>query len=221
MVKDGLHVAISAKDFKAVVIHADSLKTPITARYTRPCRPMQLAYKSEGINAEFTLMTRGEAGENDDDRPASSSRPASQLSARPAAQRVPAGGSGKPSMPPPPTPSARSSASRPLPPPPSRSEIISTDASRSAFADLNDSLFVPADDDRQWDEQDYEEEQEDILTWNSKVEAVCSYFSTLVLQLVVPRSDFLICLGCISRRPPAAADRQLPIIPIRDEATGA
>jgi cell cycle checkpoint control protein RAD9A len=183
MVKDGLHVAISAKDFKAVVIHADSLKTPITARYTRPCRPMQLAYKAEGIGAEFTLMTRGEVDDNDDNQPASSSRPASQLSARPAAQRVPA--SGRPSMPPPPTPSARSSASRPLPPPPSRSEIISTDASRSAFADLNDSLFVPADDDRQWDEQDYEEEQEDILTWNSKVEAVCSYFSRVALLVLI------------------------------------
>lgn len=187
MVKDGLHVAISAKDFKAVVIHADSLKTPITARYTRPCRPMQLAYKAEGINAEFTLMTRGEVGENDDDQPASSSRPASQLSARPAVQRVPPpniSANSRPSMPPPPTPSARSSTSRPLPPPPSRSEIISTDASRSAFADLNDSLFVPADDDKQWDEQDYEEEQEDILTWNSKVEAVCFAFQFVVLVLV-------------------------------------
>lgn len=173
MVKDGLHVAISAKDFKAVVIHADSLKTSITARYTRAHRPLQLAYSAEGINAEFTLMTRGEVGEDDDDQPASSSKPASQLSARPAAKRVPA--SGRPSMPPPPTPSARSST-RPLPPPPSRSEIISTAASTAAFADLNDSLFVPVDDDRQWDEQDYEEEQEDILTWNSKIEAVCFLF---------------------------------------------
>jgi hypothetical protein len=44
---------------------------------------------------------------------------------------------------------------------------------------------VPADDDRQWDEQDYEEEQEDILTWNSKVEAVCSYFSRVALLVLI------------------------------------
>jgi hypothetical protein len=43
---------------------------------------------------------------------------------------------------------------------------------------------VPADDDRQWDEQDYEEEQEDLLTWNSKIEAVCFCLQPFVRVLI-------------------------------------
>jgi cell cycle checkpoint control protein RAD9A len=168
IVRDGLHIAINVKDFKAAVIHADSMKTAITARYTRPCRPLQLVYTSDdGVESEFTLMTRGEVDENDNDDDVS--RPASQLSARPSARRaavtsepaaaIPA----KTSMPPPPPPS-RPSIAQP--------ELLSSAASRAALADIQDSLFVPADDDRQWDEQEYEEEAQDILGWDSTIEPV-------------------------------------------------
>lgn len=178
-VKDGLHVAINVKDFKAVVIHADTMKTSITARYTRPCRPLQLAYVSEdGINSEFTLMTRGEVDEADNDDDAS--RPVSQLSARPATRRV--------AVPEPATipsasiASAASSAAKNTMPPPSsrpglssrKPELMSSAASRAALADIHDSLFVPADDDRQWDEQVYDEaDDHDILGWDSNIEPVC------------------------------------------------
>ncbi|EEA20995.1 hypothetical protein TMatcc_000999 [Talaromyces marneffei ATCC 18224] len=177
-VRDGLHVAINVKDFKAAVVHADTMKTAITARYTRPCRPLQLAYVSEdGIDSEFTLMTRGEVDEadNDDDN---ASRPVSQLPARPAARRVAVP---EPAI----NPSAAavsttsSTARNTMPPPSSRPaipfrkpELMSSAASRAALADIHDSLFVPADDDRQWDEQMYNNEvdDQDILGWDSNIE---------------------------------------------------
>lgn len=183
-VRDGLHVAINVKDFKAVVIHADTMKTSITARYTRPCRPLQLAYVSEdGIDAEFTLMTRGEVDEADNDEDAS--RPVSQLSARPAARRVAA-----PEPAANPAASTAVSAARNKMPPPSsrpatsaaRPELMSSAASRAALADIHDSLFVPADDDRQWDEQVYDEaDDQDILGWNSNIEPVCAWSVEFVI----------------------------------------
>ncbi|GAM37014.1 DNA repair protein [Talaromyces pinophilus] len=175
-VKDGLHVAINVKDFKAAVIHADTMKTSITARYTRPCRPLQLAYVSEdGIDSEFTLMTRGDIDEADNDDDAS--RPVSQLSARPAARRVAAPEPA--TIPSASAASAASSAARSAMPPPSsrpaitsrKPELMSSAASRAALADIHDSLFVPADDDRQWDEQAYDEaDDQDILGWDSNIE---------------------------------------------------
>ena len=51
---------------------------------------------------------------------------------------------------------------------------MSSAASRAALADIHDSLFVPADDDRQWDEQVYDEaDDQDILGWDSNIEPVC------------------------------------------------
>lgn len=181
IVRDGLHVAINVKDFKAAVIHADTMKASITARYTRPCRPLQLAYISEdGIDSEFTFMTRGDVDEadNDDD---DASMAASQLSARPAARRI-AVRSEPPNNLPAATASATSSAARNTMPPPSarpaiqprKPELMSSAASRAALADIHDSLFVPADDDRQWDEQMYDEaDDQDILGWDSNIEPVC------------------------------------------------
>ncbi|OKL57300.1 hypothetical protein UA08_07609 [Talaromyces atroroseus] len=186
IVRDGLHIAINVKDFKAAVIHADSIKTAITARYTRPCRPLQLVYTSDdGIDSEFTLMTRGEVDEKDNDDDDGVSRPASQLSARPSARRAAvtseptasqavatssAAAAAKASMPPPPPPpSSRPPVVQPLSS--HRSELLSSAASRAALVDIKDSLFVPADDDRQWDEQLYEEEEaQDILGWDSTIE---------------------------------------------------
>lgn len=178
MVEDGLHVAVSVKDFKAAVIHADTVKTSITARYTRPCRPLQLAYETEGISMEFTLMTRGEV---DDDDTQHSSRAASQLSARPAAQAQPVSvnssknnTSARDQMPPPPNrsaqPSAQAAARKPEAPP-------SAVPRPSAYVDF-DNLFVPEDDDRQWDEHNYEEDAEDTLGWDANADTVRLPFSS-------------------------------------------
>ncbi|PWW76323.1 Rad9-domain-containing protein [Tuber magnatum] len=58
--EDGVHVAVSLKDFKAIVAHADSLHASVTAYYSDPGRPLQVTYGQEGMNCEFTLMTLGD-----------------------------------------------------------------------------------------------------------------------------------------------------------------
>lgn len=174
MVEDNLHIAIIAKDFKAVVTHADTAKATITARYTRPCRPLQLAYEFEGITCEFTLMTRGEA---DDDEPNSSRPPASALSARstprPAQVNTPRNFSARQPMAPP--------GSRPTQRPSQASAPAERNIStpRHASSIDHDSLFVPMDDDRQWDEPNYEDDGEDRLGWDATADQVCASISSL------------------------------------------
>ncbi|PYI10404.1 DNA repair protein rad9 [Aspergillus sclerotiicarbonarius CBS 121057] len=166
LVEDHLHVAIHMKDFKAAIAHAETANAMITARFTRPCRPLQFAYDFEGIKSEFTLMTRGES--SGDDAPDSSRAAPAQLSARqtPAPVQI----------------SQRSTTSetRQMPPPRSRSirplTGTSTRASQSNIETQQpppsiefDSLFVPADDDRQWDVPNEEDEgqAEDELGWDA------------------------------------------------------
>ena len=59
-VQAGLHIVISVKDFKAIVLHADTLKTSLKAYYSHPTRPLQFSYGCDGLLAEFTLMTSGD-----------------------------------------------------------------------------------------------------------------------------------------------------------------
>lgn len=176
LVEENMHIAINLKDFKAVVAHAETANATVTARYTFPCKPLQLAYEFEGVRVEFTVMTHGEANGEE----VSSTRAViPQLTQR----QTPA---------PAPTPISVSRAKTPqvaptteMPPPPVRARSIrplngsSTQEnltprptmdrpSASASMDF-DSLFVPADDDRQWDEMHDEEEEEpqDILGWDA------------------------------------------------------
>ncbi|CBX99875.1 similar to DNA repair protein rad9 [Plenodomus lingam JN3] len=58
-VQAGLHIIISVKDFKAIVVHADTLKTSLKAYYSQPTRPLQFSYGYDGLLCEFTLMTSG------------------------------------------------------------------------------------------------------------------------------------------------------------------
>ncbi|KAL4871847.1 hypothetical protein BDV12DRAFT_183421 [Aspergillus spectabilis] len=162
---DGLHIAISLKDFKSVISHAETAGVLITARYTRPCRPLQLAYDFEGVRTEFTLMTTGEPGPED---VPSSSRPAPQLSARQTPAPVQASQASSSTnmrqMAPPrgrPIRPLTGTSSRATEP---RTQAITQPPPSSQF----DSLFVPADDDRQWDVPDDEEaEPEDMLGWDA------------------------------------------------------
>ena len=55
-----LKIVISVKDFKAIIMHADTLKTSITAHYSHPKRPMRLAYSQHGMQCEFVLATTGD-----------------------------------------------------------------------------------------------------------------------------------------------------------------
>lgn len=178
------HVAINIKDFKAVIAHAETADAILTARYTRPCRPLQLAYEFEGVKSEFTLMTRGEPS-NEDDAPNSSrdstrqslarqTQPPTQVSRD--ARRLPGNNNGQRPMPPPaaapPAATARRDRLvRPLTGTPSASRGVgsNTQNERPPAASMDfDSLFVPADDDRQWDvPNDDEEAQEDVLGWDA------------------------------------------------------
>lgn len=166
-----MHVAINLKDFKAVVGHAETANATVTARYTRPCKPLQLEYQFEGVNAEFTVMTRGQA---DDDVPMSSRATIPRQTPAP----IPVSASRPRTT----QPSVAPSTQMPPPPPRSRSirplngsstqENLSqkTSADRPLASGLSmdfDSLFVPADDDRQWDEMNEEEEPQDILGWDA------------------------------------------------------
>jgi len=56
----GLHIVISVKDFKAIVVHADTLKTSLKAYYSQPTRPLQFSYGCDGLLCDFTLMTSGD-----------------------------------------------------------------------------------------------------------------------------------------------------------------
>jgi cell cycle checkpoint control protein RAD9A len=193
LVEDKLHVAINLKDFKSVVAHAETLNATVTARYTRPYKPLQLAYEFEGVDAQFTLMTCGEAVEGDN-APTSSRASVPQLSARPTPgpALTPAERANRRNPPPdnPMPPPARSRQIRPLTglstqenfaprthAEQERPSVPSASASASASASMDfDSLFVPADDDRQWDEMNEEEEPQDILGWDATGQ-VCGFAS--------------------------------------------
>lgn len=166
-VEDKVHAGISVKDFKAIILHAETLKASISALYSYPTRPMQLSYTENGMQCEFTLQTLGEFR-------GSSVAPASNV-IRPTLSRPPTRQSAQGlalqeireqtvnSMPPPPQPVGRSFSqmasqrtTRPSPPPPK--------------ASVNEeSLFVPDDDeeDRVWGARNYEEEDEGELRWVS------------------------------------------------------
>lgn len=171
--EEKLHIGISVKDFKAIVMHAETLKTTIQALYSFPTRPMQATYQEHGMLCEFTLMTIGEyRGGSVTPAPAvarntcaapSGKQPSRQSSVQTNGQQM------TNPMPPPAQPASRSFTreppsqrpQRPSPPPPK--------------ASLDpESLFLPAanEDDRQWDERNYDDDQ-DTLGWDASADSVC------------------------------------------------
>jgi cell cycle checkpoint control protein RAD9A len=61
-VQAGMHIIINVNDFKAIVVHADTLKTSLRTFYSQPTRPLQFSYGCDGLLCEFTLMTSGDYG---------------------------------------------------------------------------------------------------------------------------------------------------------------
>lgn len=189
-VEQQLHVGISVKDFKAIVTHAETLKTSITALYSFPNRPLQLSYHEHGMHCEFTLMTIGDyRGSSVTPDPAAVRQvsverlPSRQSTVQTAVQRKTT------TMPPPSQPLSRSftrepesqRTQRPSPPPPK--------------ASLNpESLFLPADedDDRIWGERNYDDEQ-DTLGWDASANNV----NPLVMVNVVYSQELRIQLWTV------------------------
>ncbi|RLL93801.1 hypothetical protein CFD26_102506 [Aspergillus turcosus] len=164
--EDELHIAITLKDFKAIITHAETTGVLITARYTRPCRPLQLAYDFDGVRTEFTLMT---TGENDSEDIPSSRAAVPELSARqtPAPVHISQNNaaSNTEQMPP-----SRSRSIRPLTGTTNRVKETNVESQQPPPPSIHfDSLFVPADDDRQWDVPNEEDETmaEDTLGWDA------------------------------------------------------
>lgn len=161
-VEEKIHVGVSVKDFRAVIIHAESLRASIAAHYSQPSRPLQLSYNEHGMRCEFTLMTIGEYR-------GASVTPAPTIN-RTSHTHAGSGSTGPSrtqriqpqpmTMAPPIQPasrsftrdSARHNLPRPSPPPP------------QASID-QESLFVQEDDenDHQWDEKPFDDE--DDVRW--------------------------------------------------------
>lgn len=197
-VEEKLRIGISVKDFKAIVTHADTLKTSISAHYSFPTRPLQLTYQGHGMQCDFTLMTIGEyrggsatpaltnmrngsvaVSERQSSRQASRqiSRPPSgplsrQTSRQPSEQAGDHEQQAHNPMPPPAEPASRSFV-RELP---SQTSHRPSPPPPKASVDTQ-SLFLLADDDeeeRKWGERNYEE-GEDTLGWNANADTVsCS-----------------------------------------------
>jgi len=165
VVEEKLHIVISVKDFKSIIAHAGITNTMVKALYSHPTSPMQLTYGEDGILSEFILMTIGEsraasATPAPNRSGANSKRPASRqpLEATPSSKRAAF------SMPPPPPTTAgpsqvrdpaRGRASRPSPPPPQPSL-------------QSDALFVTeAEDDRRWDPTNFDEDEDEMLLWDT------------------------------------------------------
>jgi cell cycle checkpoint control protein RAD9A len=187
-VQEGLHIGTMVKDFRSIIAHAETMRTPVTARYSRGNRPMQISYGEGGLAAEFTLMTRGSTNVPSNASNAStrttpardlSMRPASRNSETPAAtsgslraSSLPAAGAGS-DMPPPARTSLRDRESAAQSPLAQADPLTSAAAVPSASIDPN-SLFIPADeDDRQWDEPNFEQEP-DIVTWDNTADNAAS-----------------------------------------------
>ncbi|EXJ58066.1 hypothetical protein A1O7_05490 [Cladophialophora yegresii CBS 114405] len=193
-VQEGLHIGTMVKDFRSIIAHAETMRTPVTARYSRGNRPMQITYGEGGLAAEFTLMTRGSTYVPSSASDASTTTtPARDLSMRPASRdpATPAATSGsahtnpRPAggpMAPPPRASLRDRGSV-APPPLAKSDSVnSATGPPSASIDPN-SLFIPADeDDQQWDEPNFEQEP-DIVTWDNTADnAISASSSTRLIR---------------------------------------
>jgi cell cycle checkpoint control protein RAD9A len=182
VVEEKLHIVISVKDFKSIIAHAGITNMMVKALYSRPTSPMQLTYSEDGILSEFILMTIGEsrgasATPVHNASRTNSKRPASRqpLEATSSSKRAATSG-----MPPPPTgaaPSlgretARARVSRPSPPPPQPSL-------------QSEALFVhEADDDRRWDPTNFDEEEDEMLLWDTPGDKVMNSGHSRALMLM-------------------------------------
>ncbi|TDZ18750.1 DNA repair protein rad9 [Colletotrichum orbiculare MAFF 240422] len=61
-VEERLRIVVSVKDFRAIILHAGTSGSNLSAKYSTPARPIQFAYQGDGLNSEFLLMTVGERG---------------------------------------------------------------------------------------------------------------------------------------------------------------
>lgn len=162
-----MHIVISVKDFKAIITHAETLRGPLTARFSYPTRPLQFSYRNSGIHCEFTLMTTG-------DYRGTSTTPAPKYVSTRSSPR-------QPSMAPAPSQVSRSTSEMPPPARPTTSKPLSSQSQRTSLkarieqpsvdgSDPDpDSLFMPGGEmDQAWDPPNYDnDEAEEMLGWDA------------------------------------------------------
>ncbi|KAH7139020.1 Rad9-domain-containing protein [Dendryphion nanum] len=186
-VANGLHIIISVKDFKAIVVHADSMGASLKAFYSHPTRPLQFSYTKEGMTCEFTLMTSGDhnasavstsiSAQIHNASRQNTSTSTSTTSSR--AQSISHPSLTNKKMPPPPSPARRSLRrnrhNAPSAPSPA---VAPTDQQQEEEEEDPESLFVRQDDeDAQWEPIDYNNEEE-TLGWDASVDRENAVFPT-------------------------------------------
>lgn len=194
-VQAGLHIVISVKDFKAIVLHADTLKTSLRAYYSHPTRPLQISYGCDGLVAEYTLMTAGDySGGPPTPTPAPQQHtPTPQHQSR-QASRAPSIASERldtrsmcSEMPPPIQPASRRDQNGRVRKPglrqPSSTPSQSQPAQPQAPFDDEESLFVPhsearlqEEEDAAWAPMDYDKEE--TLGWDASADHDAAIFPT-------------------------------------------
>jgi cell cycle checkpoint control protein RAD9A len=182
-VQPGLHIIISVKDFKAIVAHADTLKTNLKAYYSHPTRPLQFSYGDDGILCEFTLMTSGDYNAAPSTTPTAApqnlnSRQTSRAPSNSTEQRETH--SMRSDMPPPVEPASRRDRSSRLGKPGSRQTSVQQDP---------ESLFVPdpEEEDAAWAPLDYDKEE--TLGWDASADHDASVFPTFRDSGTVQRTN--------------------------------
>ncbi|KAI9740718.1 MAG: hypothetical protein M1818_004683 [Claussenomyces sp. TS43310] len=163
-VEERLHIAISVKDFKAIISHASITNTAVKASYSRPSRPLQLEYNDEGMTSTFILMTIGDF-RGGSTTPAASGPPIGSKRSAPrqaleaSINRQPGNDSmlrrAQSSAQGAARESARSRVPRPSPPLPQPS------------IEANAMFFTEADDDRRWDPIGSDDEREEAIGWDA------------------------------------------------------
>ncbi|EDU51507.1 DNA repair protein Rad9 [Pyrenophora tritici-repentis] len=186
-VQAGMHIIINVKDFKAIVVHADTLKTSLKAFYSQPTRPLQFSYGSDSLICEFTLMTSGDytaAPAIPTPAPqAMSSRHTSRAPSTTIVEREDSR-SFRSDMPPPVQPASRRDGSGRLRNPGSRQASA---AQAQPTRHDSDSLFVPDDEDAAWAPLDYDKEE--TLGWDASASHDASAFPTFTDSGNMPRKS--------------------------------
>lgn len=195
-VQAGLHIIISVKDFKAIVIHADTMKTSLKAYYSQPTRPLQFSYGYGGLLCEFTLMT---SGDHNAAPPTPTPAPQTHNSRRPSRAQSAStertdSRSVRADMPPPTEPASRRDRSGRLRNPGTR-QNSSTPQTQTLQGD-SDSLFIPDNDEARrreeeeesaWAPMDYDKEE--TLGWDASANHDASAFPTFRDSGSVSRTD--------------------------------
>lgn len=170
--EDSSHVVISVKDFRAITQHAAPLNSEITTSYSLPSRPMLLRYEGDGIKCEFLLMTVG-----DRSAPVQKGRKGQGTAKGPKPQQLEAASSRASSHAPTPAPQPTPiRQERAMPPPLRPSNLRLSQRPPPPAFDDDDSLFVPQDNDNQWEPLNLngneDEDEHGRLEWSASAQQV-------------------------------------------------